>query len=166
MEIKVSGLEDVQKNLLALGAISGEKVMRSVMFYASRPLEQRGKANAAALPNGSGALHRAIRRVWVRGGQAFAATGRRFLLSIAPKTRDRTALALANLFYKRRRQIRGVYWGHLVEWGFNHRGGGRVAGRGIFGRAVSAGGQEVIDRFIARMGRASERALKRQDAAQ
>jgi len=110
-------------------------------------------------------LAKATRRVYLRAKSnrgLFGASGSRFVVVIAPKAKDRVATALANLFYKRRRPIRGVFWGHLVEWGFTHwRSGRRIAGRYVFTRAADSRSNEAVELFRKLIGPRVERAAKR-----
>ena len=73
------------------------------------------------------------------------------------------AIALANLFYKRKRPIRGIFWGHLVEWGFAHvRGGARIQGKQVFTRAARSGAQQAVELFTKLIGPRINRAMKKQ----
>lgn len=162
--LQVKGLKEMDERMKLLGSIAGEKVMRSVLFSAAKPMLEQTLANIDAIPRGSGALKKATRRVYLRPtGRAGSSSGSRFVVAIAPKTKDSVAIALANLKYKRKRPVRGIFWGHLMEWGFNHRGGIRVAGRRMFSFAAKgARAQESIALFAKLLGPRIERALKRQ----
>lgn len=111
----------------------------------------------------SGALAKAIRRVFVKrsGLQVGFNSGSQFVVTVAPKIRDRIAVSLANLVYKRRRPIRGVFWGHLVEWGFTHfRSGTKIPGRLIFTKALNDTAERAITLFREVIGRKVERAAQ------
>jgi len=189
VSVSVTGLRDVEERLQSLGQVAGTKVMRSVLFTASKPIEVHAKANARALigsmdprlPSGSGALEKAIRRVYLRHTGGSFGSGTRFTVSVAPKTKDATAVAIANLVYRRKRPIRGIYWGHLIEWGHRQMGwarrkserwfllgtiGKRVEGKGIFASALRSAGPEATRIFRDRIERAVMRALKKQNAAE
>jgi hypothetical protein len=164
--VEIEGLKEVDEKLTLLGAVAGEKVVRSTLFQAAKPTMESTRAAATSIQR-SGALAKAIRRVYVRDpetrGRSALAGGSRFVVAVAPKAKDQVAVALANLVYRRKRPIRGVYWGHFVEWGFTvWRTGRKVAGRGIFtavGRAKAADAIAIFDRLIRRN---VDRALRRQ----
>lgn len=128
MTIKVRGLKEVEQQLIALGSKDGTRILRRSMFLAGAPIEERAKARAAALPNGSGAMEKAITKRVTAGPKAsFGVSpemGSRFSVEIFPKAKNRTAIALHNLFYGRKRK--GIFYGHLLEWG--HRIGTRKTG--------------------------------------
>lgn len=167
-DVSLKGIADVESRLVTLGKVGGEKVMRSVLYAATKPILDTAKANAGALigspnpkkPSGSGALQKAIRRVYMRP-TGLAAGGSRFVVSVAPKSKDRVALALANLVYKRKRPIRGVFWGHLVEWGHKGRGGSDVAGKNIFRRAIDSTRSTAISIFERELAKRVDRAVRR-----
>lgn len=178
ISIDVKGLRDVEERLQSLGGVAGTKVMRSVLFAASKPIMTAAKANAQALvgssdptrPSGSGALAQAIRRVYLKPRAGGLGAGSRFTVSVAPKTKDQTAIALARLVYQRPR-LKGVYWGHFVEWGTgtNQRKGRKPrkqAAQRIFLRALQSSQAEAVLLFRARIERAVTRALKKQNAAE
>lgn len=162
--VELKGLAEVEDRLLLLGAVAGEKVMRATIFFAMKPILQQAVANIAAIPTGSGALAKATRRVYLRATSLSTATGSgsRFVMAVAPKAKDRTAIALANLKYHRKKPVRGVYWGHLVEWGFTTRNGRKIPGKGVFTRAVHSRADEAIAAFTSRLSVNVERALKKQ----
>jgi hypothetical protein len=162
--VKLNGLEDVDQKLALLGDLAGERVMRSVLFSAAQPIETHAEGNISVIRRGSGALAKATRRVYLRAGSStLRATGSRFVVAVAPKVKDRVALALANFFYKRRRPIRGVFWGHLVEWGFTHVNSGvRIPGRQVFTRAARSAAPEALALFANRIRSRVDRALKKQ----
>lgn len=119
MQIKLSGLKEVEAQLRKLGSKEGTKVLRAAMLRAAKPIEDQAKSNAAAISEGSGALALSIGRRFVVGKQkAFALLpdmGGRFTVLIAPLIKSRTAIALYNLFYHRKR--RGIFHGHFAEFG-------------------------------------------------
>lgn len=130
MEITVTGLREVEEKLIALGQKTGTKILRQSMLAAARPILDQAKSNVQSISGGSGALHKSLGMKFYIGKQNFATdnglpalgtSGGRFTVQIAPLKTDRTALALHNLFYGRRR--RGIFYGHLVEFGHRNRGG-------------------------------------------
>lgn len=168
LSINLRGLRDVEDRLATLGSVGGEKVMRSVLYAATKPIAEAAKSNASALvgstnprrPSGSGALAKSIRRVYLRP-RGLATGGQRFTVSVAPKAKDRVAVALANLVYKRKRPIRGIYWGHLVEWGHKSRGGSAVPGKNVFRRAIDSTSAAAIGIFEREIARRVDRAVRR-----
>jgi len=163
---ELKGLRDVDAKLALLGSVAGEKVMRSVMFAAMKPVVDQAKQNIAEIPNGSGALAKATRRVYLRASRGIKkSTGTRFTVAVAPKVKDRVAISLANLHYKRKKPIRGIFWGHLVEWGFRTRSGAKIEGRLVYTRALQSKAAQVISTFQQRIKVAVDKALKKQTIA-
>jgi HK97 gp10 family phage protein len=149
--LRLKGLDQVVKNLEGLKPIAREKVMRSAMFKAMRPVLQAVQATA---PRGSGALRLAMARVYLRPSARARADALAFRVAVAPKPRNRPALALANFSYGRTKRMRGVYWGHFVEFGTKN---GIRPGR-FMQRALQSNSQQVIDIFT----RDIERQIRRQ----
>ncbi len=121
MEVKVSGLKELQKSLIEIGAVAGTKSMRSAMFVATKPIMEQAKANTAKFTR-SGALRESISRTFgikVASGFLFGSDrdGSRFSILVGPKVKHRTAITLYNLVYKKRRPIRGIFYGHFLEFG-------------------------------------------------
>lgn len=119
MDIQVRGLKELEQRLIDMGSVAGAKAMRSAMFTASKPILDHAKATA---PKRSGALAQALSRTFqskrLSASTLFSAgEGTRFDVFIGPKTKNRTAIALYNLVYKRKRQRRGIYHGHFLEFG-------------------------------------------------
>lgn len=119
MTVTVRGLKELEARLREMGSVAGTKAMRSAMFTATKPILDRAKANA---PVRSGALRLALSRTFAvaaTGGRLLFgdAPGTRFSILIGPKVRNRTAIALYNLVYKPRTPRRGIFHGHLVEFG-------------------------------------------------
>lgn len=167
LSASLKGLKEVDERLVQLGAVAGTKIMRASLFAAAKPILDQAQSNITLIPKGSGALARATRRVYIKAGSqssrsAIPAGPNRFVVAVAPKAKDRVATALANLYYKKKKPIRGVFWGHLVEWGFTHVGGKRVTGRLVFTRAVTARASEAIGIFRTQIDKAIVRALKKQ----
>jgi hypothetical protein len=130
LQIKVSGLKEVEAQLIKLGSVEGTKVLRAAMLRAAKPIEDQAKANAGAIQNGSGALKLSIgKRFYVASGPKFfgltlPALGGKFVVQVAPIRKSRVAVALYNMFYRRKRK--GIFYGHLVEFG--HRIGTSATG--------------------------------------
>lgn len=165
-EVTLRGLKEVDDRLVLLGKVAGEKVMRRTLFAAAKPIMDQAKRNIAAIPGGSGALHKATRRVYLKARRSSEGSGTRFTVAVGPKATDATAVALANLHYKRGRRgkpIRRVFWGHFVEWGFTTRNGRKIPGRHVFLRALESGaGLRAMASFKSLIGKAVDRALKKQ----
>lgn len=116
-EIKVTGFKDLQKRLASVGSITGTRAMRGAMFASTKPLLERTKQNAGIFSH-SGALRQSLRRLFkVENSTLTSGDGSRFTISVGPKIRDRLAITLYNLFYRRKRPRRGIYHGHFLEWG-------------------------------------------------
>lgn len=116
-EIKVTGLKELQQRLKEIGSVSGTKVMRSAMFTATKPILDRAKATA---PKRSGALQVALTRTYTVDNKRVTSddvNGARFSILVGPKTRNRTAIALYNLVYRRKKPRRGIFYGHFLEFG-------------------------------------------------
>lgn len=162
MQINVSGLKQVEAQLQKLGSKDGTKVLRAAMFRATKPIEDQARSNAAAIPTGSGALSKSIGRRFIVGiSNVFTSLlpnlGGRFSVIVAPIKSSRVAVALYNLFYKRKR--RGIYHGHFVEFGTRRSKKHAflrpaIDARG--GQAVSVLADEIrkgIDNLLRRRGR-------------
>lgn len=127
MEMKLSGLKEVEDALIRLGAVAGERVMRQSLFAAVKPIMEASRANIAHIEGGSGALHESIGRTFRKTiglSAAVSGQGTRFVIQIGPRINSRAAISLYNLYYHR--HIRGIFYGHLVEFGHRvaKRGGG------------------------------------------
>lgn len=143
MEIKVRGLKEIEAQLVALGSKQGTKIVRASMLRASQPILDRARSNVASISNGSGALHKSLGVRFYAGPKAgtgeigLPAMGGRFSVKIGPFSRERVAVALHNLFYKRRRK--GIFYGHLIEFGhkIKHGTGETVSHKGTRGKAIA-----------------------------
>jgi HK97 gp10 family phage protein len=118
MDIQVRGLKELEDRLVGMGTVAGTKAMRSAMFTATKPILDQAKATA---PTRSGALKQALARTFsvkTNAGSFFSSgEGSKFNVSVGPKVRNRTAVALYNLVYKPRRPRKGIYHGHFLEFG-------------------------------------------------
>lgn len=129
--VQVRGLKEIEQQLIMLGSKAGTKILRRAMLKATEPIAEHAKQTVAGWEGGSGALHLSIARRFTAGrAKSFfsefllPALGGRFNVEIAPRRKNRTAVALHNLFYGRRRK--GIFYGHLLEFG--HRIGTRSTG--------------------------------------
>jgi hypothetical protein len=119
--VKVTGLKEVEQQLLKLGSKDGTRVLRAGMMRATRPIQDQAQTNAGRIAKGSGALALSMGRRFVvgkLGGGFFSSIlpslGGTFTVVIAPMKKNRVAVALYNLFYRRKR--RGIFHGHFVEF--------------------------------------------------
>lgn len=157
MQSKVSGLKELEATLQKLGARDGTRVLRGAMFRAAKPIEDQAKSNAAQIANGSGALHESIGRRFTVGVSADRLGGK-FTVTIAPIKKNRVAVALYNLFYQRK--VRGIFYGHLVEFGTKFARAQPFLGPALNARAsqaINSLAQEIrkgIDVMLKRRGKA------------
>lgn len=116
--VEVKGLDELRKQLINLGSVAGTKAMRQSMFAATKPLLAQAKANESRSSR-SGALRESLRRSFRIGKSkgVFSEGGSTFTISVGPKTKSRTAIALYNLVYRPKRPRRGIYHGHFIEFG-------------------------------------------------
>lgn len=158
--IKVTGLKEVERELLKLGSRDGTRVLRQAMLRATKPIEDQAKLNAALISKGSGALEKSIARRFVVGkGDSFFSgvlpnMGGRFTVVIAPLKKNRVAVALYNLFYQRKR--RGIFHGHFVEFGTE-----RSSKQPFLKPALDAKGGQAIDSLASEIKQGIARLLKR-----
>lgn len=138
--LRLDGIDQVLRRLEGLSPIAREKALRGAMFKAMRPVLQ---AVVATTPRRSGALRLAMKRVYLRPTARQLVDNLAARVAVAPKARDRRALALANFSYGRTKRLRGVYWGHFVEFGTRR---GIKPGR-FMQRAIQANAQQVINIF-------------------
>lgn len=161
MQIKVSGLKEVEAQLLKLGSREGTKVLRAGMLRATKPIQDAAKANASVIPTGSGALEKSIgRRFEIAGRGVFAEgllpnLGGKFNVAIAFLKGSRVAVALYNLFYHPKRKRRGIFHGHFVEFGI------RGPARHILKRALDARGSQAVQSLAHEIQRGIDNLLKR-----
>lgn len=191
MHIEVRGLKELDETLVRVGGLAGTKVMRQALFAASKPILDRAKSNIAAWQGGSGALHLSMgRKFAISKGSA---GGSVFTMQIGPRRRAPAAVALYNLFYKRK--VKGIFYGHLLEFGhrIGHRrtgylrkmtsqqrdrrrfndgkvrvGGlsaGNVPAQRFLRPALDSGGLQAIFLLRQQLGKRLDRALKKQDPA-
>lgn len=151
--LRLDGIDQVLRRLEGLSPIAREKALRGAMFKAMRPVLQ---AVVATTPRRSGALRLAMKRVYLRPTARQLVDNVAARVAVAPKARDRRALALANFSYGRTKRLRGVYWGHFVEFGTRR---GIKPGR-FMQRAIQANAQQVINIFADDIEKQVRRQLK------
>jgi hypothetical protein len=139
--LNIEGLKELEARLLELDALAGKRLLTRVTRRSLIPL-RRAASNNARVQGRSGALGESVRIVTVtpRGTNAVE-------VQVGPKQKDRKGVALHNVYYTRRR--RGIFYGHLVEFGFTTRGrsGRKVAGRPWFNPAWNATRTGIVPEF-------------------
>jgi hypothetical protein len=154
-EIKVEGLAELEARLLELDAVAGKKLLTRVTRRSLLPLRRAAVGNATRLSR-SGALAQSVKIGNVRAG-----LGETVAAQVGPRKADRRAIALHNLYYRRRRK--GIFYGHLVEFGFAPRGRAarKVAGRPFLGPAWDATRAGIPAEFRRILGLALDRIVAR-----
>jgi hypothetical protein len=117
-EIKIEGLAEIDARLAELGALAGKKLLTRAVRRSLFRLEKTTTGNANAISR-SGALAQSVKIVTARPKVTETVA-----VQVGPKKRDRRALALRNIYY--RRKDKGIFYGHLVEYG--HRIATRATG--------------------------------------
>jgi hypothetical protein len=150
-DIKVEGLRELEARLLELDAVAGKKLMLRATRRSLLQFRKQAVANARS-GSRSGALAEAIKIVTVtpRANQTVA-------VQVGPKKKDRRGLALHNLYYQRRRK--GIFYGHLVEFGFTAKGRAarKVGARPFLGPAWDATRNSIPAEFRRILGQALDR---------
>lgn len=159
VDIKVTGLKELQKKLIEIGSVSGTKSMRASMMAATKLIQDRAKSTA---PRRSGALATAIGRTFSvknSSGSIFTGegSGARFSVLIGPKVKNKTAVALYNLVYKRKRPRRGIIHGHFLEFG-TARG---VKATNWLRNALQTVAQQSVDKLAEQLKRRIEVAARK-----
>lgn len=140
-DIKVEGLKEFEARMLELDALAAKRLLTRATRRSLIKLERQATANAESFSR-SGALAESVRIVTVRpkGSETVA-------VQVGPKKKDRRAVALQNVYYNRKRK--GIFYGHLVEFGHRVRGpsGRRVNARPWFGPAWDATRSGILPEF-------------------
>lgn len=157
--VSIKGLKEIDANLAKLGKVAGAKIMRGSLYAASKPILDQAKANTAAWPKGSGALNLALGRRYTVAASDVG--GSKFSVSIGPKVKHRTALSLYNLFYKRSKRLKGIFYGHLLEFGHKDRAGGDVPAKPFLLRALQSKQSEAVQLLATKLRAAIARALRK-----
>lgn len=168
--VKVEGLQEIEKRLIAMGSVNGTKALKSAMYYAFKPTLDLAKAK---VPVRSGSLRDSLTRGFTsarRSTMLGFASGSRFQVSIYPKSKKKSAVNLYNNRYKK--HAKRIRHGHLIEFGWKPKyrasfkqrtyGGWRggisaVPARPFLGPALRATSQTIVDRFSGRIGKSMER---------
>ena len=140
-DIKVEGLRELEARLLELDAIAAKRLLTRATRRSLIKLERQATANAESFSR-SGALAESVKIVTVKpkGSETVA-------VQVGPKKKDRRGVALHNVYYGRKR--RGIFYGHLIEFGHRVRGpsGRRVNKRPWFEPAWDATRSGIIPEF-------------------
>lgn len=164
LDVKVDGLQHLQKVLTeALPQRAQRKVMVRALKKAARPMVGAARDAYRGL-GASGSLAQATsswqRKKGTLRGETFAS------VEVGPRRSNRSALARYYAFYRKRTNPRtlmaGIRHGHLVEFGFQHRGGKKVAAKGILGAALERYGTQAVTSFGTFMAEEIEREAARQ----
>lgn len=168
LDIQVDGLKHLEEALKAISLQAQRKVMSGALKDSARPMVRAAKSAYRGL-GGSGALAQSMgawqSRKRGRGSQTFVS------IEVGPKRSNYAALARYYAYYRKGRGsakgIRdGIRHGHLVEFGFQHRGGRAVGGRRILSGIVQQGGPAAVQEFGRFLGKRIEREAQRQAARQ
>lgn len=163
VDVKVDGLQHLEKVLTEmLPAKAQTKVMVRALKRSARPMVNAVRSGYRSL-GGSGALAQSVsawqRRKGALRGDTFAS------VEIGPKRGNRAALRKYYQHYRKAARpktlIGGIRHGHLIEFGFRHRGGKSVAGKGIMGGAFQRHSRSAVDGFGKVMGAEIEREAAR-----
>lgn len=132
IDIKIDGLAAIEARLLELDAVASERLLRRAVRRSLIPLEKQATLNANRLSR-SGALAQSVKIANARPrGQEVVQ------VQVGPKYRDKRAVALHNVYYRRKRK--GIFYGHIVESG--HRIGTSQTGwLAKLGRRIGRGGK-------------------------
>jgi HK97 gp10 family phage protein len=161
--MKLEGLKELEQKLIALGKKDGSRAIRSGVLAAGKVILARARQNAAGIERGSGALALSLGARFVREGSDEVPVGRRFVVQIGPRANLKVAIALYNLAYRRR--VKGIYYGHLIERGYQHVGGKRIPGRPFLRPALQQTQAQAINAFRTGVGKAIDRIVKKKAKA-
>jgi HK97 gp10 family phage protein len=130
---EITGLDELEDQLLALSKKVATKSLRSALVRAARPVVKAAKAK---VPVKTGALRQSIGTASRRGrGRKNFATA-----IVGPKSRNKRAIALANA--GRSKPVKGIFWGHIVELGY-----GRQAPQPYLRPALDENADEAVQIF-------------------
>lgn len=154
VEVKITGLQEMEARLMEIDALGGPKVIRRVLRKVAKPMAERARANAAGVSDSgsSGALSRSIGIVNRKpAGQQVAR------VAVTSRAKDRVAVYLHNAFYGRLRK--GIFYGWMVDQGHATKTG-KVGGRPWWTPAVNATQGQAVSQFLSEL----ERAVRRIEA--
>jgi len=163
VDVEVDGLAHLRDVLVnELPKKAQTRVMVRALKTAGRPMVKQIKSAYRAL-GGSGSLAQAS-TIWQRKK---GASNRDTFASVelGPKRSNKKALARYYAYYKKKASTKalmgGVRHGHLVEFGYTHKGGKTVAGKGILGAAFDQHGKQAVTEFGRILGTAIEKEAER-----
>jgi HK97 gp10 family phage protein len=160
ISLTFEGLAELDEKLQALSSVARERSLRRAMWPAMAPVLNHAKAGA---PRRSGALAvamaRAVQTAGKGRGLSFGGQEKSLVarVVVTPRRNNRQAVALHNIFYSRKRPIRGIYYGHFLEFG-TKRG---VKPLKFMNRAISSNAQRVINIFAEQLEKAIRTELRR-----
>lgn len=141
VDVKVHGLAELEARLIELGALHGERAMRRVLRKVAAPVQERAAQNASAIGK-SRSLAAAVKVVLVKPESPDEVAR----VSVAPRSKDRTAVFVHNAYYDRKRK--GIFHGHFLEFG--HRIG---TSKGRLRRPSRALTEKGLARYAKRLAR-------------
>ena len=118
-DVKVAGLAELDAQLAALPEAVGVRVMNQTLLFAAKPVRDVAQSNARLIGR-SGAMAQTIQaRSVKRTGDPTI-----FEAVVGFRKKNANAAALANLYYGRKKKVKGAYWG-----GFNEKGTAKMGAR-------------------------------------
>jgi hypothetical protein len=154
--VKTAGLGEVDQQLAKLGDKRGTAVLRSAMRAAVKPIVEQARANASAITKGSGALALSMTAHSFRIDKgnllltdSLPGLGRKFVISVGPKRKHAAAIALYNMFYRRKRS--GIYHGNFVEFARRSPSGAPVPAHPVLLPALHAKQAEAVAIFASKL---------------
>jgi HK97 gp10 family phage protein len=148
VEVKITGLQELEARLKEMGALAGSKLIGRVLRKIAKPMQRQAAAGALQLRN-TGALAASVKIYNRRPKGAQVAR-----VAVGSKAKDRTALWLHNTGY--RRQRKGIFYGWMVE-----KGHGNAQARPWFGPAVVANEGRAISNFVLEIQKALDKVARR-----
>jgi HK97 gp10 family phage protein len=148
VEVKITGLQELEARLQEMGALAGSKLLGRVLRKIAKPMLQAAKMGALSIRH-SGALAASVKAYNKRpkGGEVAR-------VAVGSRAKDRTALWLHNTAYQRQRK--GIYYGWMVE-----KGHGNAQARPWFGPAVQANEARAVSAFVSELQKAIDRSTRR-----
>lgn len=154
--MRIEGLRELDEALKELGSKVGGRILRGGVMTAAKIIEARARQYAEHISR-SGALALSIGKR-VSKSTLEARPGSRFTAEVGPILKNKTAIALHNLSY--RRNVRSIHYGHLIERGFR-RAGQLVPARPFLLPALQASQSAAVEAFKAYVGKAVRRAVEK-----
>ena len=127
-KVKVTGLRELEKQLLRLEVKTGKKVLRKAAMAAIKPITDQAKINALAIQD-SGAIALAMGR-WARfgkqSGSRMVPARKAITVFTGPKSKNKRAVAAWLAAHPGHKPVNRIRHAHLAEFG-----GGTIK-RGFF----------------------------------